>query len=306
MTDAYEVAEDIYLIDTQLFSFPQYGSSYLLAEPEMALVEASCTTSADFVLDGIRKLGFDPKDMRYIIVTHIHLDHAGAAGVLLKEMPQAQVVVHQQGAKHLIDPSRLEKSMMKSLGEEMLKTYGRVTPIASERVLAVDDGDFIQLSKEQRLKVVYTPGHAPHHICIQESKNKGLFTGDAVGVFTPEEDLLIPTTPPPDINLEVWLNTLNKLKELPVEILYFSHFGIAKKVSEILERSIQVHQLWGDIVSAAMKCGGIEAATNELKAHAAGLLEPLHNKLLYDYVVNQFAPWCAMGLIKYYQEKQRS
>jgi len=306
MTDAYKVAEDVYLIDAQLFSFPQYGSVYLLDEPEMALVEASCTTTVDFVLDGIRKLGFDPKDIRYIIVTHIHLDHAGAAGVLLKEMPQAQVVVHQRGARHLIDPSRLESSMIKSMGEEMLKTYGRVAPIASDRVLAVEDGDLIHLSKDQQLKVVYTPGHAPHHICIQESKNKGLFTGDAVGVYSPEEDLLIPTTPPPDINLEIWLNTLNRLKEVPVEILYFSHFGVARKVNEILERSIQVYQLWGDIISGAMKYGGVEAATNELKVHAAELLEPLHNKLLYEYVVNQFVPRCAMGLVKYYQERQQS
>lgn len=304
MLDNHKAAEDIYVIDANLFSFPKYGAVYLLAEQEMTLIEAGCASSAASVLRNIRKLGFDPKDIRNIVVTHIHLDHAGATGILLKEMPQARVIVHKKGAKHLIDPSRIENSLKSFSGDDLLKLYGKSIPVESKRVLPVEDGDIIQLSPNQQLRIIYTPGHAPHHMCIYESKNNGLFTGDAVGIYLSYEDALIPTTPPPDIDLEVYVNTINSLKEIRPDILYFSHFGETRQVNSVLERSADTFKTWGDIISNALKRGDKQLAIQELQAHAADDLKHINDRLLFDYNINHFVPMCALGLIKYYQEKQ--
>ncbi|MFC1870201.1 MBL fold metallo-hydrolase, partial [Chloroflexota bacterium] len=118
MADVIEVGENIHLIDNRLYSIPELGATYLINEEKKALVETGPTSSAGFILDGLKEAGVKPGDIDYIIVTHIHLDHAGGAGFLLKYMPQAKVVVHHRGARHLADPARLVKSMREAQGEE--------------------------------------------------------------------------------------------------------------------------------------------------------------------------------------------
>ncbi|MFP4642105.1 MAG: MBL fold metallo-hydrolase [Dehalococcoidia bacterium] len=120
MVDVSEVAQNIYMIDDQLFSIPEWGSVYLINEEKKALIECGPTTSANTVLDGIREVGVRPEHISYLIVTHIHLDHAGGAGVLARHMPQAQVVVHHKGAQHLINPERLVESAREARESEVM------------------------------------------------------------------------------------------------------------------------------------------------------------------------------------------
>jgi len=301
MTLTYKVAENIYLIDAQMYSIPNFTSVYLIAEEKMALVESGPLTSAESILDGIRQLGFDPRDIAYIIVTHIHLDHAGGAGALLEHMPQAKVLVHDRGARHLVDPSRLVKSVEQAWGEEEMKRQGMILPIEPQRVCPLKDGDVIELSQGQKLSIIHAPGHAKHEICIYESRNRGLFTGDAVGIYFPDNEILIPTTPPPDFDLSASISTIERLMELPIEMLLFSHFGVTKNVKETLYAAIRELESWGEVVWKARE--DFEEAVGKLRDQASSeLAAVMGNKSLHEYIIDDFVPLCAAGYMNYYQK----
>ena len=307
MVDINEVAENIFMLDDQLYSIPKWGSVYLINEEKKALVESGPATSAEVVIDGIRSIGVIAEDIAYIIVTHIHLDHAGGAGVLLRDMPQAQVVVHHKGVRHLVYPEKLVNSMVKAQGKEALVRCGEVVPIEQERVQSVSDGDTIRLSDKQVLRFIDAPGHAPHELCIYESRNQGLFTGDAVAVSLSEGEVFLPFQPPPDFDLEQNNNTIKKLMEVKAKAIYYSHFGVSNKVEEDLQLALDKLQVWHNIVVEAVKEGTFDSVAEKLIAQARAELEPLREiESLYDYVANIHLPLVAAGHIKYYQEKRGS
>jgi glyoxylase-like metal-dependent hydrolase (beta-lactamase superfamily II) len=306
MVDICEVAENVYMIDNQLFNIPKWGSVYLLNEDDKALIEAGPTTSAPVVLDGIKKIGLKPKDITYIIVTHIHLDHAGGAGVLAQAMPRAQVIVHHKGARHLVNPTRLVESAIDARGKEVINMHGEVLPIDRHRVQAVNEGERIKLSDQQILNFIDAPGHAPHELCIYETRNCGLFAGDAVAVYISDYDILLPFHPPPHFNLELCLDTLLRLERFSARIVYYSHFGISNLVEEHIRRSKNQLMVWDNILRSAIKEGNLSDASSRIISQACAQLEPLKGvksaELLYEYLVNSHIPLCAAGHIKYYQE----
>ena len=308
MVDINEVAENIYLIDNQLYSIPKFGSTYFLNEEKKTLVDRGPTTSANVVLEGIRKVGFRPEDIAYIIVTHIHLDHAGGAGVLLKDMPQARVVVHYKGAQHLVNPVRLVNSAIEAQGKEVTAKYGEVLPIEGHRVQAVHEGETIRLGGKQVLKFMDTPGHASHELCIYETRNGGLFVGDAVGIYMVENGILLSIHPPPHFNLELCLNTLERLAKLAPTRLYYAHFGVSNEAQENLQLAREKLQVWDDIISEAIRENAFDDASRRLVAQAGAELEPIKGveslKPLYEYLTKIHIPLCAAGHIKYYQEKK--
>lgn len=302
MVDITEVGENIFLIDSQLYSIPQWGSVYLVNETRKALIDTGPATSANAVLEGIRRIGVRPQDIDYIIVTHIHLDHAGGAGVLIREMPRAQVMVHHRGARHLVNPARLISSVIEAQGEAVMAREGEVLPIDADKVKSVYDGDEIRLSEKQVLKIIETPGHAPHELCVKESRSNGIFTGDAVGIYV--AGVLLPATAPPNFDLELWVNSINKLIELEADRLYFGHFGVADKAQMILQMAMEKLRSWGETVSAAEKKGGIDLAADRLIAQIRAELGPIREtKSRYEYVANNEMPLSVRGYIKYYQEK---
>ena len=305
-----EVAENIYLIDDKLYSIPKLGCVYLLNEEKKALIESGPATSAKAVLDGIREIGVRPEEIAYIVVTHIHLDHAGGAGVLIKDMPQAQVLVHHRGARHLVNPARLVNSVIEAQGQEAMVGYGEVVPIEAHRVQAIDDGDTIKLSEKQVLGFIDAPGHAPHELCIYESRNGGVFTGDAAGMYFSEGEILLPITTPPNFDLELSINTLGRLINLNATAIYFSHFGVSSGVRQNLQLAIDKLKVWDDIFAKAVKEGMFDSAAEKLLAQARAELEPLREieslKPAYEYVSNFHLPLCAAGYIRYYQERHEA
>ncbi len=307
MVDINEVAENIYMIDDQLYSIPKWGSVYLLNEERKTLIESGPAASANIVLEGINKVGVRPQDIAYIVVTHIHLDHAGGAGLLLKDMPQAQVVVHYKGARHLVNPARLVSSVIAVQGEEIMMRVGEVVPIEANRIQEIHDGDTIELGDKQVLKFIDTPGHAPHELCIYESRNGGLFTGDAVGMYVAEGEVLQPLSPPPDFDLELYINTLERLMRLNATTIYFSHFGISNKVPQNLQLAIDKLRIWDDIVEKAARENALGSAAERMIAQACVELEPVRGKKsLYEYLTRQAMPLSAAGFMKNYQERQRA
>ncbi len=304
MIDISEVAENIYMIDNQLYSAPKWGSVYLLDEEKKALIETGPTTSANVVLDGIKKIGVSPRDINYIIVTHIHLDHAGGAGTLLRNMPQAQVIVHPRGARHMVDPTRLVRGVVEVMGEEEMERCGEVVSIEANRVHGVSDGEIIELGEGQVLQFSDTPGHAPHELCIYESRNGGIFTGDAVGV-TPF-GILFPYHAPPNFDLDVCIKTLERLMKLEPSAIYFSHFGASHSVQEKLRLAIDKLWIWEGIVDKSVRENNLDKAAQRLVAQACAELESV-NKAgpLYEHVTKVHLPLCARGFIKNYRERHK-
>ncbi len=306
MVDIKEVAENILLIDNRLFSIPGWGSVYFLNEEKKALVETGPTTSVEVVLDGIKKLGIRLTDIDYLILTHIHLDHAGGVGVLARRMPQAQVVVHHRGVRHLIDPSRLVAGATEARGSEVLLLHGEVVPVEPKQIRAVNDGDEINLGKQQTLLFIDAPGHAPHELCIYETRNSGIFTGDAVAVYIGEYDILLPFHPPPQFDLEMCYNTLRRLEKISARKIYYSHFGISNLVKEHISRARNKLMLWDDIVKSAIEEGVFEYSRTRLIEQACADVAILKGAAssapLYEYLVKSHIPLCADGHIDYYRK----
>ncbi|MFC1930829.1 MBL fold metallo-hydrolase [Chloroflexota bacterium] len=304
MVDIKEVAKSIYMIDDQLYSIPKWGSVYLINETKKALIDTGPTTSANAVLDGIKKIGVDPEEIDYLVVTHIHLDHAGGAGVLLKDMPKVQVVVHEKGAKHLVAPEKLVSSFAMAMGEEMMAKVGEVVPIDVERINPVNDNDVLELGKGQTLKFIHAPGHAPHELCILESRHNGLFGGDGIGISVADNEVLLPVTPPPSFDLEIYLDTLKRLMTLPVQMIYFAHFGASDKVKENLQIARDKLRLWNDIIANAVNENGFDGAAAKLQAQICTELEPVKKMdALYKYLTGGLALLNVAGYLKYYREK---
>ena len=302
MASVDEVAENVYLIDDQLFSIPKLGSVYLLNEEKKALIESGPATSAKAVLDGIKEVGVRPEDVDYVIVTHIHLDHAGGAGVLLKNMPQAKVAVHHKGAKHIANPAKLLASMIEAQGEKGLAIHGEVIPIESHRLLAIHDEDSIRLSDQQVLKFIDAPGHAPHELCIYESRNNGVFTGDAAGQYI--EGVVVPLQAPPNFDLELCINTIRRLKEMKPSIIYSSHFGASNRVQENLQLAIDKLKAWAELVTEAMREDTVDATAERLRAQICAELEPVRKmEAIYEFLTNSYVLMTVAAFIDYYQGK---
>lgn len=303
MSGLCEVAENIYLIDTEEGSIPRLTAAYLVNEGRKALIDAGCPNSASTILKGIQRLGVDPKEVSYIIITHIHLDHAGGAGTLVKEMPYAKVLVHPRGAKHLTDPTKLISSAMQVLSPEEMERYGLMNPVNPENVEVVDDNAVIELSSQQRLKVVYTPGHAHHHLSLYEERNKGLFAGDAIGEYVAEAQFLFVDTPAPSFDLTLALESIEKVKQLPLEILYFGHFGVSRKVEEILRVAQDKLKTWGEVIRQAMKNSAGDPVET-LKEFVYAELEPIRGDGARHNIWAAWATESVAGYVDYFKRTQ--
>ena len=199
--------------------------AYLLAgNGELALIDTGPGSTMEPLLASIREAGFEPRDVTHILATHVHLDHAGAVGSLLRHMPEAQVYAHVLGAPHLLDTTRVVASAARIYGERMKLLWGEIEPVPQERLHVLDDGDILNVAG-RRLHVYYTPGHAIHHVIYLDAQSGELWAGDVAGVRLPGVDYVRPPTPPPDLDLEAWSTSIELINRLQPEVAYIGHFG---------------------------------------------------------------------------------
>ena len=184
-------------IDTFMGGASEITAGFLLAGDRPALIETGPAKVAGAVAAGVADAGLDPADLAWIVVTHIHLDHAGGVGDLVRTFPNATVVVHPAGARHLVDPERLLASSARVYGPLMDTVYGGLTPVEAARIRAAEDGEVLDLGG-RRLELLHAPGHAKHHLAVFEPDLGALFAGDGVGVLLPSTGVLRPATPPPE------------------------------------------------------------------------------------------------------------
>ena len=247
---------DVFEIDTRMGGHAGIAAGYLIRAERPCLVETGTATSAPRVRDALAALGLSPDDLATVVVTHIHLDHAGGVGDIAAMFPRADVVVHERGARHLVSPERLVASARRVFGDEVMDTlFGPLRPTAAGRIVAVGESGRIDLGGGRVLTAWHAPGHASHHLGLMDSETGDLYTGDAAGIYIPETADVRPATPPPDFDLDLSLASMRRFRDAAPTRLLFSHYGPVTDVDETLQRSEEELNRWVEAVRESRRTG---------------------------------------------------
>jgi len=233
------------------------------------------------LLADLDRLGLGPEDLAGVVVTHIHLDHAGGVGDVARAFPKATVYVHPKGARHLADPTKLIDSAARVYGPLLDSLYGRLDPTPAERIHILEDGEEIQVSANRTLTAVDSPGHAKHHLGLHDSWSGIMFVGDAVGVKLPDGGVLRPSTPPPDFDLDLALQSLGKFAARRPTGLALAHYGLLADPLDVLDEADGTLRRWAAVAEAAYRNGEDIAAalSSTFAADLDGVAEEHREKL---------------------------
>jgi len=257
-----KLSDQIYIIDLKPVGLENFIASYVLkGEKATAVVETGPTCSIPNLVAGLKEIGVENEGVDYVAVSHIHIDHAGGAGTLMKHLPNAKLIVHAKGAPHIVKPEKLWEQSRLVLGEVAV-VYGEIEAVPEDRVITPSDGMTFNLGGSLQLKVIETLGHASHHLAYFESETLGIFQGDAAGIYFPKLDVTIPTAPAP-FHLELTLASIEKLVQLQPRRLYYTHYGPVENGVERLRKYEAQLQLWAKIVSEAVKRGDSPESIHE-------------------------------------------
>ena len=229
-------------IDSPMGAFKESCAVYVVGRSEFAIIETGTAASAPQTITRLGELpGFDPLRVKYILPTHLHLDHAGGASQLAEYCPNATILLHKDTYKHLIDPTRLYESTERT-DPMMARLYGKPLPVPESRIQPLESGAIVQI-KEAEIEVVDSPGHHSAHHAFLERDSNTLFTGDSIGWYWREHDVILPTTPPPRFDYIQYRKTIQKFINLSPETLSFTHFGETKE-KQCLETAIETCEFW--------------------------------------------------------------
>jgi glyoxylase-like metal-dependent hydrolase (beta-lactamase superfamily II) len=251
----------LYLTDLKPAGFANFIASYTVLGDRIAIVETGPTSTVNNLLEGLDEIGVKYGDVSFILISHIHLDHGGGAGTLMKRLPNAKLIVHPRGAQHLVNPEKLWMQSRQVLGR-VAELYEAPEPVSPERILPASDGMTVDLGKGIELEAIETLGHASHHFSYFERNSRTLFPGDAAGIYLNQFGVIVPTTPPP-FHLETTLASIDKLKEKDPRLLCYTHFGVATDAIEKLERHAAQLRLWAEIVANGLRKGETLEAISE-------------------------------------------
>jgi glyoxylase-like metal-dependent hydrolase (beta-lactamase superfamily II) len=241
----------VHTIDTLMSGYAGITAGYLVLGDAPALIETGTARSAPIVRAALAEHGIGPDDLATVVVTHIHLDHAGGVGDIARAYPSAEIVVHELGARHLVDPGKLMASARRVYGSLMDDVFGELLPTDQQRVRSVGDEATLDLGGGRRMLVRHSPGHAKHHVALLDETTGDLYVGDAAGIYVPEADLVRPATPPPDFDLDVALSSIDLFRAMRPRRLLFSHYGPVDDVDDVLDRSQEELRLWVELVREA-------------------------------------------------------
>lgn len=258
------------------FGRPQLAAIHLIAEGDRAaLVDTGSNASLPIVLQALKAKGLTPAQVEYVILTHIHLDHAGGAGALMQALPNARLTVHPRGARHMVDPARLVAGTIAVYGEaQARRMYGDILPIPADRIVETPEGATIRLG-ERALTFLDTPGHARHHVCIRDDRSGHVFAGDMFGLSYRELDVdgrqfAFPTTTPVQFEPAAMHASIDRLLALQPEAIYVTHFG---QVRDVPRLGADLHRLIDAHVAAALRHRNAGAGRHErIKADLTAIL----------------------------------
>lgn len=269
-----------------------------------ALVDPGPSTCLDTLRSSLREQGIAPADLRTILLTHIHLDHAGATGTLVRENPDIRVVVHERGAPHLVDPGKLLSSAARLYGDDMDRLWGEFLPVPEGNLHVLAGGERLAVG-DRELEVAYTPGHASHHVCFLDRSSGVAFVGDTAGVRVGPERFALPPTPPPDIDLDAWKASIRQIEAWRADTLFITHFGPHEDAADQLA-SLTEH-LDGLAATARAVIEGDAPAEERAERFVADTRRylrrymPEETAALYDMA----APFsmCWLGLARYWKKQ---
>lgn len=249
------IAPGVLEIDTLLGGWERVTAGYLIEGPAPVLVETGSQSSVPVLLAALRSIGVGPEELAGVAVTHIHLDHAGGVGDVANAFPSATVYVHEKGARHLADPTRLIDSASRVYGPLLDSLYGRLDPTPAERIHVLEDGEEIVVGPDRVLVAVDSPGHAKHHVGLHDSLSGVLFAGDAVGVKLPDGGVLRPSTPPPDFDLQLALESLGKFAARRPSGIALAHYGLLNDPDSLLAEADETLRQWAETAERAYRDG---------------------------------------------------
>lgn len=255
MGDLVSIGDGVLEVDTLLGGWERMTAGYLVTGPAPVLVETGSQSSVPALLAALDSAGLQPDDLASVVVTHIHLDHAGGVGDVAKAFPSATIYVHEKGARHLVDPKRLVDSAAMVYGPLLDSLYGRLEPTPAERVKVLYDGDEIDVGGGRRLVAIDSPGHAKHHLGLHDSGSGILFSGDAVGVRLPDAGILTPAVPPPDFDLDQALCSIDRFAARSPTGLAFAHYGLVGDPQAVLEEAKATLVRWAEVAETAWRNG---------------------------------------------------
>ena len=255
--------EETYLADVRMFQQEGFGAVYLIDDERKAIIETGTSWDAGQILQAVKGFGLRPGDIDALVVSHIHLDHAGGAGFLLDDMPRAKVYVHERGFKHLVEPTKLVASAREALGPREAEAFGTMRPIPPDRLVSVQDQDRLDLGTHSLL-FLDSPGHAPHELTILDEHNRCLYTGDAAGLYFPGDEILMPIAPAPSFDLEKNLETFRRLLSLEPKALLFSHYGPHLDPPKAIGAMMSAYPAWARLVKEKLAVAGEDGLLREL------------------------------------------
>jgi glyoxylase-like metal-dependent hydrolase (beta-lactamase superfamily II) len=245
-----EIGKNLFIIDLETGGIPKIIASYVLKGDKTIIVETGPSSSVPNLLSGLKELNVKGEDVAYVAISHVHIDHGGGAGCLLKLVPNAKVIVHPRGVPYLVNPEKLWLQAKEVLGP-VAETFGEPVPVPKDRIMAAADGATFRAGNV-KLKAIETLGHASHHLSYYEPVKRGIFPGDAAGIYLSQFNAVVPTAPPP-FRLDIALSSLHKLVRLNPQTLYFSHFGSASDAVKRLQDYAEQIQLWANISQEGVK-----------------------------------------------------
>jgi glyoxylase-like metal-dependent hydrolase (beta-lactamase superfamily II) len=279
-----EIGNKVYLIAE---SFSNYGVGYqafFIDSERSIIIDPGPTPFASKILKGLSKLGYDIASLSYIVPTHIHADHCGGAGTIIQSAPKASILAHYEGARHLVDPTRMLKANSANWGRYQKSEIGTILPVPENQIEVVKGGETIDLG-DRMLFIIHTPGHSKHHICLHDPDSGELFSGEALGILLPGEKIrIIPAISPPIFDFASALDSIYQLRMLNTSKILFGHIGMSDNTKACMDNAEKSIKLWGDIVLQALRDG---RSRTEMKT---------------SLTIHIDKPWCDMGIFDYVVE----
>lgn len=303
--ETFQRLGDVFLVDSQHDGRTGTVGVYLvpIGGGEFVLVETGPGSTLDTVIAGIGDAGFELEALHAILVTHIHLDHAGAAGALVS-MTDAEVIVHERGGSHLNNPAKLLASAARIYGEQMNRLWGPMISVPKDRIQTVAGGEILQLGQRQAT-VIYSPGHASHHVAYLLDDGS-LFCGDALGIKLSGFPVTRPALPPPEVDIDLWDITLDKILSCSPKRFLLTHFGQVNDVQQHLKCVKEQNHLWAQEILSGIKAGETEL---QLQRRVCDLSDRdltqagATSTLAAKYHQSSNAAMTVMGLSRYWRKR---
>lgn len=305
-----QLTDRIHLIDGFDMGIPSRTGTYVIDEEELTIVETGPSPSIKYIKKGLEALGHTLNEVKYIIVTHIHLDHAGGAGVLLKLCPHAKVVVHPRGKRHLMDPLRLTGAARAIYGESFSEFFDPVEAVPEDKLIVKGDEDTLSIGSSCTLQFLDTPGHARHHLSIYDPVSNGMFTGDTVGVRYDQLDslgldLFLPSTSPNHFDPDAMHESINRMLDMNLDFIFYGHFGMTMKTTAALHQVsewLDIFVAEGERVIAEGKGYDVLAQRllNRVREHLRSLHVPDDHQVYI--LINLDMQISSLGIIDYFQK----